>query len=104
MTTILERLTTLRIVQVLAAAAVAALFVVAGAGMAAAQNYPTTDPPPATASAPATPSVRVVGQPTSLPLTGGDAIGLAVLGVGVAGAGAGLVIWSRRRTAESAPV
>lgn len=106
MTTTLERLTSLRLMQALVAAAVAALFIVAAAGMASADsnygsyggssNYPSPNPPGGEAP-PRTP--RVVGTPSFLPVTGGDAIGLAALGVTVAGIGAGLVVWSRKRSA-----
>ena len=108
MTTTLERLTSLRLMHALVAAAAAALFIVATAGMASAagyggsSNYPTNKPPERAQTPPAPPTARVVSQPSSLPVTGGDALGLAALGVGVAGAGAGLVVWSRRRGATPA--
>lgn len=107
MTTTLERLTNLRLMQALVAAAVAALFIVAAAGMASADyggssNYPTDKPPERGQTPPAPPSPPVVSKPSGLPVTGGDALGLAALGVSVAGAGAGLVVWSRRR--EATPV
>ena len=108
MTTTLERLTRLRITQLVVATAVAALFIVSAAGMASADNhggsgnYPT-NPPPAQGQAPPSGSSGSTGsQGSSLPVTGGDALGLAALGVAVAGAGAGLVAWSRRRS--GAPV
>lgn len=109
MTTTLERLTSLRLMQVLAAAVLAALFIVASAGIASADgnyggsaNYPANQAPARSQAPPAAPRVQVVGQPSTLPVTGGDALGLAALGVGVVGAGAGLVVWSRRRTAAAA--
>jgi len=104
MTTTLERLTSLRISQLVVAAAVAVLFIVAAAGMASADNYGgsgnyPTNPPPAHGQVPPTGSSgSTVSQSSSLPVTGGDALGLAALGVAVVGTGAGLVAWSRRRS------
>src|SRR5665811_1121553 len=111
MTTTLERLTSLRLMQALVAAAVAALFIVAAAGMASADgnyggsnyggssNYPSPNPP-GSDHPPRTP--RVVGTPSFLPVTGSDALGLAALGVTVAGIGTGLVLWSRKRSTATA--
>ena len=109
MTTTLERLTSLRLLRAVVAAAVAALFIVAAAGMASADgnygnyggssNYPSPEPPGGEVP-PRTP--RVVGSPSFLPVTGGDALGLAALGVTVAGVGAGFVVWSRKRSAVPA--
>jgi LPXTG-motif cell wall-anchored protein len=106
MTTTLERLTGSRLVQALIAAVLAALFVLAAAGMAAADgyggNYPADGAPGGGQAPPAATSSGGGGDSSSLPVTGSDVLGLAALGVGVAGAGVGLVHWTRRRAATGA--
>jgi LPXTG-motif cell wall-anchored protein len=114
MTSTLERISSLRLTQLLAALAVAALFLVGSAGMASAgenygggdnygSSYPTPDPPPGTPASPNTPSSGDPGRPSVLPITGSDALGLAAIGLGVTAAGAALVIVSRRRSDDPVP-
>jgi hypothetical protein len=71
---------------------------------AVAQNYPNPPSPSVspqqqqTVSAPATPRPTQSGG--TLPFTGGDIAGLAVVGLGAAGVGVILVRAGRRRRAE----
>jgi LPXTG-motif cell wall-anchored protein len=114
MTSTLERISSLRLTQLLAALAVAALFLVGSAGMASAgenygggdnygSSYPTPNPPPGTPASPNTPSSTGSGGSSILPVTGSDALGLAVIGLGVTAAGAALVIAGRRRSNDPVP-
>lgn len=69
---------------------------VAPAGVAAAADYPGTSPASVSANSGSTVKAATATRASTLPFTGGDVAGLAVIGVGAALAGTVLVRRSRR--------
>lgn len=59
------------------------------------------DCPPGTSAPPATPPGRVKAPGSDLPVTGGDVLGLATIGLLAVGGGAALVTLGRRRRAAT---
>jgi len=90
-------MTVIRRMAALLLAAVLGLGVFAAAAQAADPYH--TRPRDTTPYDPGTPKTetQVVSTSSSLPFTGGDVLGLVVVGLGLAGGGYGAVVYSRRR-------
>lgn len=65
-------------------------------GVAAAADYPNGNPPAVSPNSGSTVHASTATKPSTLPFTGGDVVGLALIGGGAALAGTVLVRRSRR--------
>jgi hypothetical protein len=77
-------------------ASVVVLATVVPAGVAAAADYPLPPGPDVSPNSGSTVKANTASNPSTLPFTGGDVAGLALIGVGAALAGTVLVRRSRR--------
>jgi len=77
-------------------ASVVVLATVVPAGVAAAADYPLPPGPDVSPNSGSTVNANTATNPSTLPFTGGDVAGLALIGVGAALAGTVLVRRSRR--------
>lgn len=75
---------------------VVVLATVVPAGVAAAADYPGPPPPDVSPNSGSNVRANTASNPSTLPFTGGDVAGLALIGVGAALAGTLLVRRSRR--------
>lgn len=75
---------------------VVVLATVVPAGVAAAADYPGPPGPSVSPNSGSTVKANTATKPSTLPFTGGDVAGLAIIGVGAALAGTVLVRRSRR--------
>lgn len=90
------RASTEKTLRRLAGTSVVVIATVLPAGVAAAADYPSGNPPSVSPNSGSTVSASTSTKPSTLPFTGGDAAGLALIGVGAALAGTVLVRRSRR--------
>jgi uncharacterized surface anchored protein len=79
-----------------AGASVVVIATVLPAGVAAAADYPSGNPPAVSPNSGSNVKASTATKPSTLPFTGGDVAGLALIGVGAALAGTVLVRRSRR--------
>ncbi len=89
-------------VRRLVGTSVVVLATVVPAGVAAAADYPNSNPPAVNPNSGSSVSPSTATKPSTLPFTGGDVAGLALIGVGAALAGTVLVRRSRRMASAGA--